>query len=379
MSASWWMRAVQPVCEAEVVVVGAGICGVSAALALEAAGHAVVLLDRAGLGGGASVRNAGFLMRGAAECYAEACRLYGRDTARALWRLTEENLAALDAHGIGALASVQRVPSALLALDADELEDLERSRAWLEEDGFAVGWERGGRDPVWRSGRALGALINPGDAACNPVEVLAFLASKLRARVEADAEVLALEVAGPKVELVTRRVRYRAERVLVATNAYLAQLVPSAAAWVSPRRGQMLALEAPSVTLTRSYYVNRGSEYFRQAADGAVVVGGFRTPEAATEVGYDDRVTASVQSSLEGFAREMLGVDGRVLTRWSGVMGFSPDGLPIVGAVPGFAGVYFAGGFTGHGMSMGYKVAELAAEVMFSPRETLFSPGRFAQ
>jgi len=358
----------------DVVVVGAGIAGISAALCLERRGATVALIDAEGVGGGASGRNAGFLMRGAADCYAVACAQWGRARARWLWQLTEENLAGLRAEGIETLGSVRAVPSALLALEPGELGLLRESLDLLHADGFAASWEHAGDDAVWRSGVALGSLVNPADMCCNPLELLYFLHAKLRAETLSPQRVLAIEEDASTVRVRTEGGVVEAAQGMVCTNAYLPQLVPAAGHWAAPRRGQMLALRAEGLRLDRSYYANRGSEYFRQGVDGVVVLGGFRSRFVDVEVGYEDAVTTGLQGTLEDFARRLLAPQFEVLARWSGVMGFGPGGLPCVGVLPGHTRVWGVAGFTGHGMSMAYRVAHLAVAAMHEGANNPFAP-----
>lgn len=71
----------------------------------------------------------------------------------------------------------------------------------------------------------------------------------------------------------------------------------------------------------------------------------------------------------------------RVDLRWSGIMGFSPDGLPVLGPVPGLAGSFFAAGFSGHGMAYGFRFGKLLADLMADREDVdgadLFSADRF--
>jgi gamma-glutamylputrescine oxidase len=81
--------------DCDVVVVGAGLAGSSAALALAEAGVQVVWLERDRVAGAATGRNAGLLLQGTAERYDRATAIMGRDRARAIHRLSLENHALI--------------------------------------------------------------------------------------------------------------------------------------------------------------------------------------------------------------------------------------------------------------------------------------------
>jgi gamma-glutamylputrescine oxidase len=375
MTVSYWRRTNRlGASTCDVVVVGAGICGLSAALHLRRRGLSVTIVERDRAGCGASTRNAGFLMRGCAENYARAASDYGRERARFLWALTEENLLGLRGEGIEALAGVRSVPSVLLALREEERDELTMSVAMMREDGFSVGWLERGGDSAWRSGVVLGGLVNPHDASCNSREVIEHLKGLLLERegrgscvLHEGQEVFALEPDGSRVTTRTTDATITSRHVLVCTNAYAPLLLPEFERIVTPRRGQMFALRREGLRLDASYYANHGSEYFRQATDGTVVVGGCRTYHAGLETGYEDRTTTWVQADLERFAALLFGlsvddVRAGIEARWSGTMGFSPNALPIIAHARD--GVWFCGAFTGHGMSMAYRISQIACGVM---------------
>src|ERR1700694_2534415 len=75
----------------DVLVIGGGIAGVSLVHHLARRRISTVLVERKHLAAGASGRNAGFLLAGVADCYAEAVRIYGREKAREVWQITDEN------------------------------------------------------------------------------------------------------------------------------------------------------------------------------------------------------------------------------------------------------------------------------------------------
>lgn len=366
----------------DTAVVGAGIAGISAALALQRQGQSVLVLERHSLGAGASGRNAGFLMRGAADNYAAAHRTWGRTAAASLWRLTEENLAALRSEGVESLDSYRPVPSCLLALTESEAEELREAAALLAEDGFDVSLRHSGSDAAWRSGKAIVGLVNPHDASCNPHDLLAFLTSRLNTAPMFGQEVHAIEGdSSSDVLIFTTDAVVHAQRVMVCSNAYTDLVLPTLAGLIEPNRGQMLALRVPGALLECSYYANHGSEYFRQADATTIVVGGKRKSDVEAERTRDDSTSPSVQAALEAFAEEMLGARFPVIARWAGVMGFTRDGLPLIGPIDAATGrrIWLCAGFTGHGMSMAFRTADIAVQAMLHGTENPFPLARTKQ
>ena len=179
----WHIRAAPLPARAERVVIGAGIAGISAAMAFESLGLDTVLLDARYPGWGASGRNAGYLMRGAADNYAAAVDDLGRENAKLLWTLTERNLARLRDLGIDRVPHYRPQPSCLVAFDEEEATQLERSASLMAEDGFDL--ESGatpgtGADPLWQHSPPRNGLVNPNDAVCDPMQVLTWLTAMLK-------------------------------------------------------------------------------------------------------------------------------------------------------------------------------------------------------
>jgi gamma-glutamylputrescine oxidase len=56
----------------------------------------------------------------------------------------------------------------------------------------------------------------------------------------------------------------------------------------------------------------------------------------------------------------------QIVRHWAGVMGFTPDALPIVDQVKDIPGVWMAGGFSGHGMALAARLGQLLAESITS-------------
>ena len=348
---------------AEVLIVGGGITG--AALLYWLGGQAV-LVERAGrLAYGASGRNAGFLMAGVASNHAEAVERYGRARAAEIYAFTVQTHGLL-AEALAGRAQYLRRGSWRIARSEQEAEELAHSESLLREDGFEVSFT-GDR------------LLTPGDGEHHPAMTVAAIAAPYAESVRLGVGVDGLQATADGVRVFSDGAECLAGAVVLATNAYTPQLLPLVP--IRPVRAQMLA-SAPVATplVERPTSADRGFQYWRQRADGRVLVGGYRNLALDQEVGYDERPTDFLQQHLERHLRQ-LGVEEPVTHRWAGTMGFTDDELPLVGAVPGMPGVYVCGGYTGHGWAFAFQVAKLLAEQLRggpSPPEWL-RPERFAQ
>ena len=329
---------------ADVLVIGGGITGVSLMHHLGHAGIDAVLVERHHLAAGASGRNAGLLLAGVADCYAEAVRIFGRPQARDIWSMTEENhtqeIAAVTGQEIG----YRRKGSVILASGAREAEQLAESAELMAEDGFECEWD-GSR------------LTNPGDGEVTPsLLVAAFARQAAAGSIREGVEVTAIERANGGLLVHAGGDECRAGCVIVATNAYTPQLLPHVP--IQPRRAQMLA-SAPEATrlCDKPIYSHFGYRYWRQLPSGEVLVGGWRDTAFDIEVGYDERPTPGIQGHLESHLRQ-LGAHGEITHRWAGTMGFTESGLPLIGPVDGLPNVYLCAGYNGHGMGFAFMSAK---------------------
>jgi glycine/D-amino acid oxidase-like deaminating enzyme len=165
--------------------------------------------------------------------------------------------------------------------------------------------------------------------------------------------------------VLTNRGGVRAHHVVVAADGALPALVPALDGRVHARRLHMLATEPlPERLVECPVYARWGFEYFQQSPDGRLLAGGFSDLDG--ESSYTDRHEGNqrVWDRIERYLREELGVSAPVTHRWVGVVGYSDDGLPFAGEVPGRPGRYAAGGYSGHGNVLGYVAGQRIAELI---------------
>ena len=350
---------------ADVAVVGAGIAGLSTAYALAREGARVIVLEGRRVASAASGRNAGFVLAGVAENFVAACRRYGGERASRVWRFTTTSRVLLGAvvRREGIACDLAWDGSLQVAGDDEEWAEIVESARQLGAHGVRVALDEPGRAARYEDDGELHPVrfVRGLADACERLGVAIHETTPVRA-VRADA-------------VVTASGTVRAGAVVVCANAYTEHLLPGSR--IRPVRGQMLAT-APVVTrhFARPTYAHRGYRYWRQTAEGRVLVGGWRDLAMEEETGEEERTTERIQSALEAFLRER-GIAAPIEHRWAGIMGFSHDGLPYLGRRAD--GIYLCGGFTGHGMGLAVAAGELVASLVRAgrhPDADLFDPER---
>jgi len=332
----------------------------------------LILLEAGALADGASGRNAGFILPGASADFLKDCNRYGEERARRLWQFTRENRALLVRELDPTAFDWEDGGALIVAGSAEEEKRLQEAVSWLRSDGApAIFLSAAEINRRLQARGYRGGLYLPEGGCLDPVALVRYLAARSEALVLTHHPVLALEPCGEGVRLETPYGSVRAGQVLLALNAYLPRLLPETAAYVRPVRAQMLATEpAGRRWVPCPVYSHEGFFYLRQLADGTLLLGGARHLHLEEEVGYEDATTEALQTDLERYLHAYFPqTEGlRVRCRWSGTMGFSPDGLPVVDQVPGLAGSYWAAGFTGHGMGYGFRMGRLLAELLLGRR-----------
>ncbi|GHP00815.1 FAD-dependent oxidoreductase [Reticulibacter mediterranei] len=379
---SYWQRTTPTVALAsdlpssvEVAVIGGGLLGTAACYWLARAGVPVALLEREALASGASGRNGGFVRIGSAGSYVEAKERLGAETARQVMKITTENRALLrQVLAEEAIACAYREPGSLrLALSEEQALRFRREIAELQADGYDARWlDRAQTQELIQTplgDEIVGARFRPEQGLVHSallVQGLAQAAMRHGASLY-QAEVRMVNSEKEGLLLQTTQGTLLAHQVILAVNAWTSQLLPKLAPFLVPVLEQMLAYAPLPPLFTVGIGVDAvDGEYLQQTPDGSLLVGGcgILAPEGGVGI-WDQRPLAVVQQALEQIVPRLfpqLSSHLRVAARWAGLMGCVSDAHPIVDRAEGLPGLFFVGGFSGHGMPFGLRLGQLLAD-----------------
>jgi len=160
----------------------------------------------------------------------------------------------------------------------------------------------------------------------------------------------------------------RAERVVLAAGAWSGELLATLglALPVKPMKGQMILFKCAEDFLPSMVLAKR--RYAIPRKDGHVLVG-----STLEDVGFDKTPTEDALGSLRATAVELLPAlaDAEVVRHWAGLRPGSPEGIPYIGEVPGFDGLWLNCGHFRNGLVLAPASCQLLADLMLGRKPTL--------
>lgn len=363
--------------ETDVVVIGGGFAGLSAALELRALGHDVILIEQQQIGYGASGRNAGHLTPTIGKDLPTLGLLYGAERARALVALAELAVGHVE-------SLIERYAIDCAYEPVGNLIAAVHPRQHKAVDHAAAAAARFGADAVLLDAAALAARGVPPafDRALHlrrggildPARYVLGLAGAV-----ADAGVEIYEhtpvrgiVEGEQLAIETPGGMVRADLVVLATNAWTPAL--------GALRHTILPVE---VTLFRTAPLD---ELDRQAIDWRGREGIYTAHEMleSYRLTADHRIVGGAKLVRYGFGGRMRGPSERLTARlvaafrdrfpalahvevtdvWTGPIAFALDFLPWVGRMGRFDNVLYAAGWAGHGVALASYAGPMLVDLL---------------
>ncbi len=409
----------------DVVVIGGGIIGVTAALFLARKGLAVTLCEKGEIAEEQSGRNWGWV------------RVMGRD-AREIPLALESQRIWEHLNAEPGVETGFRRAGILYVFDTPRIRD--SSVAWAEKArDYQVSSRLLSKAELHRHVPGLaphidGALYTPSDARAEPQKAapaFAAMAQRAGAQIVTQCAVRGIETAGGRVcGVVTERGPIAADAVLlaggnwsrlfcgnfgldlpqllilgsvmrVALDAALPETTVGGTHFayrkrldggytVAQRSASISELTPDSFRLFRDYlpawktewrdlHVRPGKRFGEELRRKRQWALDERSPFEDVRVQNPRPSTRVIASGLAHLQRTMpIFSDARITDSWGGLMDVTPDGVPVISAVEQLPGFYLATGFSGHGFGIGPGAGKIAADLIAGDRAIIdLAPYRF--
>lgn len=372
----------------DVVVVGGGYTGLSAALRLAKLGARVTVLEKESMGWGASSRNGGMVLTGHKHGIGEMTHTLGVTRARELWAAS---LAALETVATivqeeGIECDFARRGHLEAAYKPAHLNDLEATHELLERE-FDYPTRLVPRDKLREElGTDFyhGGLVDERSAGLHPakyVRGLARAAQRAGAELYDGAAVTEIETVGDGFRVKTARGTIAARDVIAATNGYTGAATPQLQKRIIPVGSYIIATEPLDPQLAQKLIPNNRMifdtknflYYFRRSPDDRIVFGGRAAFFPATPGTTRESAVILRKGMLEIFPEVSAYPTAYA---WGGTLGFTFDLYPHAGQTDG---MYYAMGYAGHGVALatylGQQLANrIAGQAWHNPFEGMLFP-----
>ena len=366
---------------AEVVIVGGGIVGCATAYLLARKGVPSTIIEKESVGSCASGFSAGLLNPINGHGIPGPLEALARESFQMHLRLASEITTET-----GIDPEMRALSWIWLAFDDAEVEHLRQLFQWADSfEEFPARWLDGREVTSMEprlSPKVLKALHVEGVRQVDSYRytlALAQAAEKYGATIRQGTVEALMQSHGRVSGVVLEGEEVACESVVLAMGPWTGQV----ASWlgipvpIEPLKGQIVRLELEGPPLEHTFYHSDGG-YVAPKPDGLIWVG---TTEE--RVGFDDSPTTEARDAIIKDALKIMPIlsEARVARQTACLRPLSEDGMPIIGAVPGWEGVYLASGAGRKGILLGPAMASAIADLVTTGHTDLsiepFSPGRF--
>ena len=360
---------------ADVVVLGGGIAGCSAALHLTKRGYKVALLEARRVAYGASGRSGGQTIFGLAVSQQKLEREVGREDARRLFDLSIDALdltqSLIQEYAIDCDYRPNHVH---VAVKPRHLRELDQWARELHDDYGYSSVRLLNRDELQghvRSERYLGGLLDPRSGHLQPLKYthgLARAAETAGAVLYENSEVLRYEN-GREVRVHTAQGTVRCAHLVLCGNAYIGAVAPSLSRRILGVGTYIIASEPLGEERARSLLPSNAAvadinwilDYFRRSQDHRLLFGG-RVSYSSVQ---PPRLAESMRKRMVRAFPSLS--DVKVANAWGGYLDITMSRAPDFGRLA--PNVYYLQGFSGHGVALAGLAGKLASEAIAGTAE----------
>ena len=377
--------------ETDVVVVGGGIAGSSAAYHLASAGIRTVLLERGRIGDGATAAAIGVLSPPLRQPFDETVHFRGEPTARRIWDFALRSVAGLGRSWKN--VERRRRPDSTFRVGTSWRKRILSTR-WRVRSGpwrrracpyrgsprtSSRAWRRAGAFSGGTASRVAGASHRDPRPLRWPRAPVTLEPSVLEG-----VDVGEARRTEGRIVCETSQGEVRAEMVVYATHVDSRRFSSFLGDEIVPMRGQGMISEPGSASVSGSFATHWKLNVWRTDAEGRILLGGWRHDAWdrsywKTRPELDPHLQENIQAWFESSFPERAPL--KVARRWSGIFGWTADYLPLVGPLPGRTGELVISGFSGGGLPFAFESGRVIASIVADgdpvPGSELLNPRRF--
>jgi glycine/D-amino acid oxidase-like deaminating enzyme len=361
----------------DVIIVGAGFTGLSAAHALAKRGTTVAVLEANTIGWGASSRNGGMVLTGLKLSAETLAKRYGLDLTRRMYATSLESIDLVEqlVREENIDCSFSRCGHLEVACKQSHFDAYARSveviaREFNHQLRIIPQNQLGGEIG---SGIYFGGIVDETSAGVNPAQYVSGLASaalRAGACVYEDARVQNIQRSSQNgsagFSVLTSRGSVFAQNLLVATSGYTSAATPALQKKIIPIGSFIIATEPLAPDLARElsprnrmiFDSKHYLHYYRLTPDNRMLFGG--------RAAFFPETKNTIHRSAEILRRDLIEVypqlrDTKIEHAWGGTLDFCFDTMPHAGQAQG---IYYALGYAGHGVAIATYLGTKLAEVM---------------
>ena len=352
----------------DICIVGGGYTGLSCALHLAKSGKTVAVLEAERVGWGASGRNGGHVGTGQRADQRSLEKWYGKATAKELWRL---GLEAVDLvsdlvreNGIDCELGRTNIHFAAKRSHVHELRDeVDHLRSEYNYDQI-TGVDSSSLEELTSGVGFHYGVVDHGARHLHPLKYCLGLAEAVMtsgASVFENSRVKNIDIKRDHATVLTDKAVIKAEKVVLACNGYLGNLFPPIASHIMPINNFIVATEPlDEATANRINPLNASLSdslfvinYWKLSEDRRLIFGGGETYSDK----FPESITDFVRPKLLAIYPELS--DTRLDYGWGGTLAITRNRMPDLGVHKGV--VYYAQGFSGHGVPTATMAGKLIA------------------
>jgi glycine/D-amino acid oxidase-like deaminating enzyme/nitrite reductase/ring-hydroxylating ferredoxin subunit len=362
--------------EFDVLIIGAGITGLTAGLMLQKAGKKVLIADARQPGFGTTSGTSAHINTFADTTYKEAESAFGKDGAQLFADAVNEGFALIKSNveTFAIDCDFKSLTGYLYAEDEEQVKQLEDVYLGTKSVGVLVNYTDSVPTPIGFKK----ALAFPDQAQFHPVKYLRGLQTafeNLGGQLLENTMIDSVSKDGDIHIAKAGELSFSAKNIIYATH--IPPKITSFSFRCAPYRSYLLAVKLKNNNYPDAliYDMEEPYHYFRShtiEGQQLLLVGG-----NDHKTGHEDPEKAF--ADLEKYVRKHYDVSS-VKYRWSSQYFIPVDGLPYIGQMPeASVGTYCATGFNGNGMMLGTIAAKVLSDLILkkeSKYEKIFSPAR---